>query len=126
VNVNAPAYVYYARIIFERIVICMCFVVDLQVAAAIRAAVPLISCVLMEATQTGNLSLSLSLSLSLYLSLFVGSAHSEETMHWCRIRVQNFGWNLTPCVSESGMSDIWSTMCPYDGWACSTEVHTSR
>jgi hypothetical protein len=94
----------------------MCFVVDLQVSAAMPAAVPLISCALMEATHSGNLS----------LSLFVGSAHSEETKHWCRIRVQNFGWNLTPCVSESGMSDIWSTMCPYDGWACSTEVHTSR
>ncbi len=60
-NVNAPAYVYYAQIVFERIVICMCFVVDLQVAAAMRAAGPLISCVLMEATQSGNLSLSLSL-----------------------------------------------------------------
>jgi len=79
----------------------MCFVVDLQVAAAMCAAVPLISCALMEATQSDNFSLSLPLSLS--LALFVGSAHSE-----------------------SGMSDIWSTMCPYDGWACSTEVHTSR
>ncbi len=56
-NINAPSYVYYARIIFERIVSCMCFVVDLQVAAAMRAAVPLISCV--EATHSGNLSLSL-------------------------------------------------------------------
>jgi hypothetical protein len=33
---------------------------------------------------------------------------------------QNLGFNLTQCVS-----DIWSTMCAYGGWACSIEVHAS-
>jgi len=24
------------------------------------------------------------------------------------------------------VSDIWNTMCAYDGWACCIEVHASR
>jgi hypothetical protein len=38
----------------------------------------------------------------------------------CR-EYQNLGLNLTQCVS-----DIWSTMCAYGGWACSIGVHASR
>ncbi len=40
--------------------------------------------------------------------------------HRCR-EYQNLGLNLTQCVS-----DIWSTMCAYGGWACSIGVHASR
>jgi hypothetical protein len=45
--------------------------------------------------------------------------HQKPTC-WCRIWAENFGWNLTQCVSET-----WSTMCAYDGWACCIEVHAS-
>jgi len=40
--------------------------------------------------------------------------------HRCR-GYHNLGLNLTQCVS-----DIWSTMCAYGGWACSIAVHASR
>jgi hypothetical protein len=56
VNVNAPAfYVFYTQVIFETFVIFLCFVMNLQIAAAMCAAVPLISCALMQATLSGNL-----------------------------------------------------------------------
>jgi hypothetical protein len=55
VNVNAPAYDFYTQVIFETFVIFLCFVMDLQIAAAMCAAVPLISRALMEATLSGNL-----------------------------------------------------------------------
>ncbi len=45
--------------------------------------------------------------------------HQKSTW-WCRIWAENFGWNLTQCVSET-----WSTMCAYDRWACCIEVHVS-
>ncbi len=42
---------------------------------------------------------------AIHKSLFVGSAHKEETMHWCKIWAYNFGFNWTQFVS-----DIWSIM----------------
>jgi hypothetical protein len=47
-NVNAPAYVFYTQVNFETFVIFLCFVMDLQIAAVMCAAVPLISRALME------------------------------------------------------------------------------
>ncbi len=46
--------------------------------------------------------------------------HQVLFSHRCR-DYQNLGLKLTQCVS-----DIWSTVCAYGGWACSIEVHASR
>jgi hypothetical protein len=48
-------------------------------------------------------------------------AHKEENTHTGVRFEHNFGSNLTQCVS-----DIWSTIHPYDGWVCSIEVYASR
>ncbi len=44
--------------------------------------------------------------------------HRDETTHCCTIWAQNFGSNLSQCVS-----DIWNITHPYDEWACSIEVY---
>jgi len=46
--------------------------------------------------------------------------HEVLFSHRCR-EYPNLGLNLTQCVS-----DIWSTMCAYGGWACCIELHASR
>jgi hypothetical protein len=46
--------------------------------------------------------------------------HKVLFSHRCR-EYQKLGLNLTQCVS-----DIWSTMSAYGGWARSIEVHASR
>ncbi len=44
---------------------------------------------------------------------FIGSADREEMTNWCqKNQHKNLIWlDLMQCFS-----DIWSTMCTYDGW----------